>query len=193
MITLACLSIMQNEADYVVRWARGLRRLPDIFDEVLVVDGGSTDDTPDRLHALGICVARRPFSGNFADQRNHGLDLLGAQWVFELDADEVPSVPLLGGLRAICEDADRAQMDVVGIPRLNFLDGRLVQSPGARGLDYQYRLHRRACRWRGAVHEEVVGYRARYELELGEGHYLLHDKSSERHAARNAYYGTLTP
>lgn len=192
-MTLACLAIMQDEAAYVERWAQGLRRLPGMFDEVLVVDGGSTDDTPDRLHALGICIARRPFLGNFADQRNHGLDLLHAEWVFELDADEVPSVPLLGGLRAICQDADRAQMDVVGIPRLNFLDGRLVQSPGARGLDYQYRLHRRACRWRGAVHEEVVGYRARYELELSEGHYLLHDKSSERHAARNAYYGTLTP
>lgn len=192
-MSLACLGIMLDEVPYLERWAEGLRRIPDVFDEVLVVDGGSQDGTAERLRALGIAVAHRTFSGHFADQRNHGLGLLRSEWVFELDADEVPSVPLLGGLRAICRDADRAQMDVVGIPRLNFLDGRLVASPGHKGLDYQYRLHRRSCSWRGAVHEEVVGYRARYELELREGHYLLHDKASARHEARNAYYGTLSP
>jgi glycosyltransferase involved in cell wall biosynthesis len=171
-----------------------IRRIPNIFDRFLVVDGGSADGTLERLRALGFPAVVRPFRNHFADQRNFGCEQLGTDWIFEVDADEIVSAPLLGGLRALVNDAEVAKADCLGIPRLNFIDGRMVVGPAHKeGLDYQYRLHRGSCRWRGAVHEEIAGYRTRYELKVEDGHLLVHDKTSTRHAARNAYYGTLRP
>ena len=192
-MTIGLLAIMLNEADYAPRWVESVRRIGGAFDRALVVDGGSVDGTVDRLRELGIEVVSRTFENHFADQRNHGCKAIGTDWILEVDADEILSAPLLGGLREIVSDAERAKMDCVGLPRLNFIDGALVAGPGFKNLDFQYRLHRKSCRWRGAVHEEIVGYRARYELQIEDGHFIVHDKSSARNAARNEYYKTLRP
>lgn len=188
---IALVSIMREEIDYVDRWVAGIRRVSGVFCETVVVDGG-LDGTGDRLREYGICVVNRPFRGHFADQRNFAVEQCTADWIFELDADEIASQPLIGGLPAIVEDANRAGVDCVGVARLNFIDDVLVASPGYRGLDYQYRLHSRRCHWRGAVHEEVTGYHARYELKLDDGQFIIHSKTSQRHADRNRYYETLT-
>lgn len=193
MKSLGLLAIMLNEADFVQRWASSIRKIEHVFDRILVIDGGSTDATARMLSDLQLDVEIRPFDGHFANQRNLGGDMLGTDWIFELDADEQIPAPLLGGLRKIAEDAELAGIDVAGIPRLNFIDGILVAGPGHCGLDYQYRLHRSTCKWRGAVHEEITGYRARFELNVIDGHFILHDKTSARHAARNDYYRTLRP
>lgn len=193
MSSIGLVAIMLDEEAYVPRWLEGLRAFRSIFGQVLVVDGGSTDRTADLLRDAGAVVVSRAFPGHFADQRNFALDQLATDWVLELDADELASPPLLGGLPALIADAERSGNDVLGVPRLNFLDGQLVAGPGHLGLDFQYRIHRRACRWRGAVHEEVVGYRARCELRIEDAHYILHNKTSARHAARNQYYDALRP
>lgn len=190
-MTVALLAIMLDEALYVRRWISAVKRVPDAFDSVLVVDGGSVDGTPNVLREFGVPVVKRTFPRDFADQRNFALSLVETDWVLEVDADEVPSVPLLAGCRTIATDADEAGVDVVGVPRLNFIDDALVAGTGHRGLDYQYRLHRARCCWRGAVHEEVVGYRERVELRLEDGHFLTHDKTSARHEVRNAHYKTM--
>lgn len=192
-MTIGLLAIMLNEADYAVRWVESARRIGGAFDRALVVDGGSTDGTADKLRALGIEVVSRRFEDHFADQRNYGCKLIATDWILEVDADEILSSPLLGGLRAVVSDAENARMDCVGLPRLNFIDGTLVDGPGHKNLDFQYRLHRKPCRWRGAVHEEITGYRARNELQIEDGHFIVHDKSSARNAARNEYYRTLRP
>lgn len=189
-MTIGLLAIMQDEIAYVDRWAKTLRRAH--FDHVVVVDGGSSDGTIARLQTIeGIEIHHRPFAGRFDDQRNFGLEHCQTDWVFELDADEHASAPFLAGLPAIIRDAESAQIDCVGVARLNFLDGHLVQGPGHQNLDYQYRLHNRRCHWRGNVHEEITGYRARCELTVLDGHFLVHDKSTARHEARNAFYRSL--
>ncbi len=196
---LALVAIMQDEAALIQRWWSGVtavRGQP--FAEVVVVDGGSTDNTRAELAALAYSNGRQPvrvvshaFTGDFAAQRNFAVDQSSCDWVFELDADEVPGHALLAGLRRIMENAHSAGIDAVGIPRLNFHDGVLQAGVGHCGLDFQYRLHRRACRWDKAVHEEVVGYCARVELELVHGHFIQHLKSTDRHLARNQIYSQI--
>lgn len=190
-IRLSLLAIMQDEASIVPRWVAGIRRIADAVDEIVVVDGGSVDGTVAALEAEGICATVRPLAGDFAAQRNFGASLCRGRWVFELDADEIPSVPLLCGLRQISADADGAGVDCIGVARLNFHDHLLQPGPGHRGLDFQYRLHRSHCRWHGAVHEELTGYMARVELAIGDGHFIQHIKSAPRHAERNAMYERL--
>lgn len=193
-MSLGLMAIMLNEVAYVDRWVAAVQAVPGTFDQVVVVDGGSTDGTADRLRDLGMPVVVRSFAGHFADQRNFGIQQCTTDWIFEVDADEIPSRPLLAGLRAISDDAERSKVDCCGIPRINLIDGVIGPGPGDRGLDYQYRLHHRCgCQWRGAVHEEITGYRARVELRIEDGHFLLHDKTSARHVERNEYYWTLSP
>lgn len=179
---------MQDEEPLVARWHAGLHRIQGAFDEFLVIDGGSKDGTVAALELLGVRVVARAFSGSFAEQRNFAVDQTQSEWIFELDADEVPSVPLLSGLRTIVRDANAAGFDCIGIPRLNFHDCILQPGPGYRGLDYQYRLHRHECRWHKPVHEEISGWRARFELDLAEGHFIQHLKTATRYEERNALY-----
>ena len=185
---VSLVAIMQDEMPYVERWYDALRG--HCFDEVVVVDGGSQDETSDWLMSRGVRVVPRPFKGDFSAQRNAVEELARNDWVFHLDADEIFSPKLLTDVREVAAALDRRGRDCAGIPRLNFLDDHLQAGRGHQGLDFQYRLKKRALYWSGRVHESVAE-RQSVELDIAEGFYLLHMKSRVRHDARNAYYGTL--
>lgn len=190
---LALVSIMLNEEAYIERWIAGIDRT--VFDDVVVVDGGSRDQTVALLNKAGIRVIERKFPDDFADQRNFAVSQALGDWIFELDADEVISAPLLREVKALTADATRDGVFSIGIPRLNFVDGVLVMSPGAYGLDFQYRLHHRGMHV-GRVHTDVVDpvtavIGNRVELRIADGRFIVHNKSSWRHEARNAYYRSL--
>jgi len=55
--------------------------------EVIVVDGGSTDGTPDLARSVGATVLEVP-RRTIAAQRNAGIVAAKTDWIFALDADE---------------------------------------------------------------------------------------------------------
>lgn len=196
-MTLALVAIVLDEVKYLPRWWASLQIALYAFDEIVVVDGGSSDGTVDLLkqyeqQASGkMRTFEHPFGGHFARQRNFASDKTTADWLLFLDADELLSTPLSNGLRELIRGADVDGVDCIGLPRLNFHDDRLQTSEGYRGLDYQYRLHRRSVHWTNPVHEVVEGYARRVELDVREGHFLLHMKTQERFDERNALYRSL--
>lgn len=123
-------------------------------DEVLVVDSGSTDGTPETARALGARVLERDWTG-FVDQKNFAADQARHDWVFSLDADEECSVGLVAEITRWRESARLEQG--FRIPRRAFFAGRWIRhtdwSP-----DHQLRLyHRSAGRWTPRrVHESVT-------------------------------------
>jgi hypothetical protein len=107
-------------------------------DEVLVLDGGSTDKTVDIAKGLGCRVVERPFRG-FADQRNAALDLVENEWVFFIDADERVTPELASEVRrVICEGGKEGWW----VPRHNYIFGRLTLHAGWYP-DYQLRIMKR--------------------------------------------------
>lgn len=90
--TLAVGIIGQDQA---ARLPPLLRHASRFADEILYVDGGSTDDSRRVVEAFPKArfISRR-FDGNFARQRNVVMENLRSDWVLFLDTDELAG-PLL--------------------------------------------------------------------------------------------------
>lgn len=71
-------------------------------DDIVVLDSGSTDQTPDLARAAGARVVVRAFD-DFATQRNYAQREIAFKhpWVFHLDADERLSAELMAECRAV--------------------------------------------------------------------------------------------
>ena len=57
-------------------------------DEVIVVDTGSRDKTPDCAESFGANVHHFVWTESFSAARNYGLEKATGEWVLCLDADE---------------------------------------------------------------------------------------------------------
>jgi glycosyltransferase involved in cell wall biosynthesis len=75
--------ITLNEAGLIEQC---LRSLPD-YDELIVVDSGSTDGTQAICKRFGAKLLQTDWPG-FGPQKNRALDLAQGHWVLSVDADE---------------------------------------------------------------------------------------------------------
>src|SRR6516165_5183658 len=95
MNRLSVCVIAQNEQGDLPRL---LKSVQGIADEIVVVDGGSTDRTPEIAREFRARVFERPFT-NHADQKNYAASLSTNDWIFLLDADEEISEQLRESLQ----------------------------------------------------------------------------------------------
>lgn len=79
-----------NEADMLERCIVSAKG---VFDEVLVVDSFSTDETVNIAKKLGASVIQRAYE-NSASQKNWAIPQASYSWVLLLDADEWMTKPL---------------------------------------------------------------------------------------------------
>jgi glycosyltransferase involved in cell wall biosynthesis len=122
-------------------------------DEVIVVDGGSQDDTVARAQAAGATV-HVALDSSIGGQRNLGASIARNDWVFALDTDERASKNLRDEvgtvLRAPTHEAYRVRMQ-------NFYLGR-ERTRGKWGRDWHVRLYKRDLRFCSSkVHERLQG------------------------------------
>ncbi len=96
-VGVSCTIIAFNEAD---RIARAIRSVKGIVDEVLVVDGGSTDETLAICRQLGAKVVHNDWVG-FGPQKRFAEDVAKYDWILNIDADEWLSDALREELREI--------------------------------------------------------------------------------------------
>ncbi len=110
------------------------------FDDIVVLDSYSTDQTVQVAQSLGARTYQRTFD-NFAGQRNFALDNIefSNDWILHLDADEVSTDELRDEIRRVIEDPD---LDAYRVPsRLMFI-GRWLRYSGMYPT-YQVRLGRK--------------------------------------------------
>lgn len=172
MTTLAAIILCHDELDHL----RPCIEAVGFADEVLVfVDASSpvADEVVRQAEAAGARTARRPFD-DYARHRNAALQAVASDWVLFVDVDERIPPPLAEEIRATIETA---QADGYGIPRLNYIFGRLTRHTGWYP-DYQTRLLRRArARYDPArpVHEVVILDGERGTLQQPMIHYNYRD------------------
>lgn len=157
--------VARNEASFI---AAAIASARSVVDEVVVVDTGSTDDTPAVARGAGAHVVHEPWPGDLA--RAHDLPVAHARgdWILGLDADEVLDPT---GARLVAELARSGPHDGYRLPVRNYTyrwqDAKWRPAdpldPIARGADgyvptHPVRLFRRdpAHTYTGAVHQTVA-------------------------------------
>lgn len=172
--TLGIAINCQNEAHHL---PATIAQFYPVASEIVVIDGGSTDDSVEWAKRMGATVYVQPWAHNHAFQKNLGASKLSTDWVYIHDPDERLEPQLLELLPFLITDAGQATLmhhdilppsepfDCFGIPRRNYLDGRQTQIYP----DYQYRLWKRTCQYstdpKYRVHVEIEGFVKRTEVD----------------------------
>lgn len=135
--------------------------------EVVVIDGGSTDDTLEQVDRIGIPYAQHP--GNMYDAINAGCDRLATPWLTWINADDV----LYGDsvVRRVAT-VDPAADVVYGLVDFIDAEGRFLhcwRSAASRDLLRLYRcgyspLLQQGTAFRRRVFERLQGFRPDYRL-----------------------------
>ena len=141
------------------------------------------------------------FDGHFANMKNALTEACLGDYIFQIDADEVPNNYLLQYLPTLLETND---VDVIRVPRVNTVKGLteehirkwgwVVDNKGrVNWPDLQWRIFKnnKFIRWKNKVHEVIEGYQTHAILPLEEEFALYHHKDIERQEKQNAYYNTL--
>ena len=82
-LPITCLVLAQNSASIIARCIRSLA----FADDILVIDGGSHDDTVSIATSLGARVIVNPWPG-FAEQRRFAMAHARHDWLLVCDTDE---------------------------------------------------------------------------------------------------------
>lgn len=140
-----------------------------------------------------ITVNEREFDGNFAEHRNYHATLCQGDYVFILDADEIPQEALMREIR-------KFRGEILYVPRINICPGytqRWLESHKFRTTntgfinwpDYQGRFHKNngTIRWSGGLHEKLIGGQAEI-LTASPEVALWHIKSVQRQDSQSEFY-----
>lgn len=123
-------------------------------DEIVVVDGGSSDDTRDICARHGAQVIQQLDWLGFGPQKNLALSHARGDWVLSLDADEICTPELREEIARVLSQPAHPAYEM---PRLSSFCGHWIHH-GGWWPDYVTRLFRRdaACFSEDQVHEHVV-------------------------------------
>jgi len=166
--------------------AENLRRLlPQLsgFDEVVIVDGGSTDATRKVACSFpNVHFYMRAWSG-FSDQKNFALSLCSHDWVLNLDADEELTSPYLAEMHTLLQDGN---FDALQTRRKLLRWGKVPRT--FMKDDVLIRFFRRQCAYypSARVHEKL---QINGRVKASEVHFLHHENLSfnQRIAKSNKY------
>ena len=142
------------------------------------------------------------FENHFADWKNKLSSLCPGDYIFQIDADELPNEKLIEILPFVLEE--NFDCDVFLVPRVNTVDGlthehiqrwgwRVNDAGWVNWPDYQWRVwkNKPEITWINKVHERLNGFKSYSALPESEGFALYHPKTIERQVKQNQYYDTL--
>lgn len=135
--------------------ARCLQAVKGFVDEMVVVDGSSTDRTREIARKLGARVIKTSNKPIFHINKQMAIDKCQGEWILQLDADEIVDEKLKEEILKSIKNKNAP--DAFKIPRKNFFLGHWLRK-GGQYPDYVIRLFRKGkaylpCR---SVHEKMA-------------------------------------
>jgi hypothetical protein len=148
-----------------------------------------------------IILKESAFQGHFADWKNELNKMCSGDYIFQIDADELPNEELLESLPDILSNSES---DVVLTPRINIVEGITPQHLQMWGWkqndkgwvqwpDYQWRIFKNtsSINWKNKIHEILDGYKTYAFLPEFEEYSLYHYKHISRQESQNNFYNKL--
>jgi len=142
-----------------------------------------------------------PLNKDFASYKNEIANHCLGEYIFQIDADELPSIELLNILPGMIKN--NPEVDVYLVPRINTVSGITeehllrwgwkYENERVNYPDYQWRIYRKNkdIKWKNKVHEVLDGYKKYAALPAEDEYCLLHPKTIERQEKQNKFYNTI--
>lgn len=144
----------------------------------------------------------REFDNHFAEHKNYFNVLCTGDYIFQIDADELPHEQLIENLPFVLQH--NSAVELYAVPRVNTVEGLTqdhIQKWGwnvnekgwVNWPDFQTRIYKNVpeIKWVNKVHEKVDGHKQFAYLPMDEEYALYHPKTIERQEKQNNYYDTL--
>jgi len=142
------------------------------------------------------------FDGHFANWKNKLTGMCSGDWIFQIDADEMPHENLIEHLPEII--LSNPENEVIRVPRVNTVFGlteeyankwrwNVNEKGWVNWPDFQWRIWKNhpKIKWVNKVHEILEGYNTYSDLHDVEEYALYHPKDIERQVKQNNFYDTL--
>ena len=141
------------------------------------------------------------FRKDFSKLKNHTKEQCSGDFIFHIDADEIPNETLIKQLPQILEINDT---DLVWVPRINIVNGitdwhlhhwhwRQTEQGCINFPDYQARIFRNTddIKWVREVHEVIDGAKTYSHLPPHEELTLKHEKDIKKQEHLNRLYDSI--
>ena len=200
-----------NEHIELERLLDFLHKHIDKEDEIVVqCDQGNTtpevyevlDQIPEFWNPELLKVIEFPLKGHFSNFKNNLKEHCTGDWIFQIDADELPHESLITNLKSLLELNPTTEMFLV--PRVNTVEGltqehinkwrwNVNEKGWVNWPDYQTRIiqNNQKIKWQNKVHEQIVGISTKGALPMEEEWSLYHPKDIKKQEHQNKLYDTL--
>jgi hypothetical protein len=170
-------------------------------DEIcILVDEANTNDHVTHVltkYAWAISIVKKKaFSGDFSEHKNFLGSLCSGKYIFNIDADEVPTELLMDQVYNLV----RTDSDLIMIPRVNIVLGRTTMfTRNDAGFinwpDYQGRMYKnnpQKIQWSGKIHETIQGAERCIRIKDMPNISLWHIKKTSKLDIQKQLYDSLT-
>lgn len=143
-----------------------------------------------------------PLSNDFSTFKNNIQKHCSKKWIFNIDADEVPSTFLMDNIYEILES--NSDVDMFLVPRWNVVEGitdehiskwnwKYDEEQRINWPDYQTRIYKNSENifWQNKVHERLDGYEKYSSFPEDEAYCFYHIKSIDRQEKQNEFYSKM--
>lgn len=140
-----------------------------------------------------------PLNKDFASFKNNLKSNCSGDYIFQIDADEIPAVETVENLDKII--AENLDIDLFLVPRINTvsdIDHKHVEkwnwNLNVNGWinwpDYQYRIFKNnfTIKWQNKVHEQIIGANTGTQLPATPEYALIHEKTLKKQVKQNKFY-----
>lgn len=196
-----------NETDSLLKLLEFLVEHKNQEDEIVILDDFSDNektkeilDTMCSIHEIKF--EQRHLNKNFAEQKNYLKDMCTGDYIFNLDADEIPHIFLMKNMKDIIKA--NPTVDLYWVPRVNTVNGitqehinkwgwRVDEKGWVNFPDYQGRIwrNRSNIRWKNPVHEVLEGYKEHTYLPAEEQFSFYHPKDIGKQEKQNELYSGI--
>ena len=142
-----------------------------------------------------------PLNKDFASFKNNLKAHCTKDYIFQVDADEIPHEFLVEYIGQVLQDNP---VDIVFVPRVNTVEGltdshiqkwgwKVNEKGWVNFPDYQTRIYKNTpdVTWMNKVHERITGYDTFSNFPAQEEWCLYHHKQIDRQEKQNQFYETI--